>query len=53
MRFYDYRDTQAVPDGELRKQGMVPFAPGISVTGNLGVMDQIVAMLGRSPSWPQ
>jgi len=45
--------AQAVPDGELRKQGMVPFAPGISVTGNLGVMDQIVAMLGRSPSWPQ
>ena len=45
--------AQAVPDGELRKQRMVPFAPGISVTGNLGVMDQIVAMLGRSPSWPQ
>jgi hypothetical protein len=42
-----------VPDGELRKQGMVPFAPGISVTGNLDVMDQIVAMLGRNPSWPQ
>jgi uncharacterized protein (TIGR03086 family) len=45
--------AQAVPDGKLRKRGMVPFAPGISVTGNLGAMDQIVAMLGRSPSWPQ
>ena len=45
--------AQAVPDGELRKQGVVPFAPGIPVTGTLGVMDQIVAMLGRSPSWPQ
>ena len=45
--------AQAVPDGELRKQGVVPFAPGIAVTGDLSVMDQIVAMLGRSPSWPQ
>ena len=45
--------AQAVPDGELRKQGLVPFAPGISVAGVLGVMDQIVAMLGRSPSWPR
>jgi uncharacterized protein (TIGR03086 family) len=45
--------AQAVPDGELRKQGMVPFAPGIPVTEPQGVMDQIVAMLGRSPSWPQ
>ena len=45
--------AQAVPDGELRKQGVVPFAPGIPVTGDLSVMDQIVAMLGRSPSWPR
>ncbi len=45
--------AQAVPDGELRKQGVVPFAPGISVAGVLSVMDQIVAMLGRSPSWPR
>jgi uncharacterized protein (TIGR03086 family) len=45
--------AQAVPDGELRKQGVVPFAPGISVAGVLSVMDQIVAILGRSPSWPR
>jgi uncharacterized protein (TIGR03086 family) len=45
--------AQAVPDGELRKQGVVPFAPGISVAGVLSVIDQIVAMLGRSPSWPR
>jgi uncharacterized protein (TIGR03086 family) len=45
--------AQAVPDGELREQGVVPFAPGISVAGVPGVMDQIVAMLGRSPSWPR
>ena len=45
--------AQAVPDGEPRKLGLVPFAPAIPVTGDLSVMDQIVAMLGRSPSWPQ
>ena len=45
--------AQAVPDGELRKQGVVPFAPGIAVTEPQSVMNQIVAMLGRSPSWPQ
>ena len=45
--------AQAVPDGEPRKLGVVPFAPGIAVTGDLSVMDQIVALLGRSPAWPQ
>ena len=45
--------AQAVPDGEPRKLGVVPFAPGIQVAGDLSVMDQIVAMLGRSPSWPR
>ncbi len=45
--------ARAVPDGGLRQAGMVPFAPAIPVTGGLSVMDQIVAMLGRSPSWPQ
>jgi len=49
VRFYD----RAVPDGEPRKLGVVPFAPGISVTEDLSAMDQIVAMLGRSPAWPQ
>jgi len=39
--------------GQPRKQGVVPFAPRIPVTGDLSVMDQIVAMLGRSPSWPR
>ena len=41
-----------MPDGEPRKLGVVPFAPGIAVTGDLSVMDQIVATLGRSHSWP-
>jgi uncharacterized protein (TIGR03086 family) len=45
--------AKAVPDGAPRTLGLVPFAPGISVTGELSVLDQIVAMLGRNPSWPQ
>ena len=45
--------ARAVPDGEPRKLGVVPFAPGIPVTGALSVMDQIVATLGRSPAWPR
>ena len=45
--------AQAVPDGAPRTLGMVPFAPGIPVTGGPSVMDQIVAMLGRSPAWPR
>jgi hypothetical protein len=42
-----------VPDGAPRTLGLVPFAPGISVTRELSVLDQIVAMLGRNPSWPR
>jgi uncharacterized protein (TIGR03086 family) len=44
--------ARAVLDGAPRKLGVVPFAPGIAVTGDLSVMDQIVAILGRSPAWP-
>jgi uncharacterized protein (TIGR03086 family) len=44
--------ARAVPDGELRKQGLVPFAPGLRVAARAGLLDQIVAMLGRSPAWP-
>jgi uncharacterized protein (TIGR03086 family) len=45
--------ARAVPDGEPRRQGVVPFAPGIPLPGEVSVLDRIVAMLGRSPSWPQ
>ncbi|MGH3151258.1 MAG: TIGR03086 family metal-binding protein [Streptosporangiaceae bacterium] len=44
--------AQAVPDGEPRKQGLVPFAPGIPVAEHAGVLDQILSLLGRSPAWP-
>jgi len=42
-----------VPDGELRKQGLVPFAPGLPASAQAGLLDRIVAMLGRSPAWPE
>ncbi len=45
--------ARAVPDGELRQQGLVPFAPGIPVTGDASLLDQIVALLGRRPDWPE
>ena len=45
--------ARAVPDGEPRRRGLVPFAPGIPVTGDAGVLDQIVALLGRRPEWPE
>ena len=44
--------AQAVPDGEPRKQGLVPFAPGMPVTEDAGVLDQILGLLGRNPAWP-
>jgi uncharacterized protein (TIGR03086 family) len=45
--------ARAVPDGAPRKLGLVPFAPATGVAEDHGVMDQIVAMLGRSPAWPR
>ena len=44
--------ARAVPDGGLREQGLVPFAPAVTVTGEASVLGQIVALLGRRPEWP-
>jgi uncharacterized protein (TIGR03086 family) len=44
--------ARAVPDGDLRTQGLVPFAPRIPVAGDAGVLDQILGLLGRRPAWP-
>jgi uncharacterized protein (TIGR03086 family) len=44
--------AQAVPDGDLRTQGLVPFAPRIPAAGEAGILDQILSLLGRSPAWP-
>jgi uncharacterized protein (TIGR03086 family) len=44
--------ARAVPDGGLREQGLVPFAPAVPVTGEVGMLGEIVALLGRHPGWP-
>jgi len=41
-----------VPDGKARTRDGAPFAPGLPVSAQAGLLDQIVAMLGRSPDWP-
>lgn len=45
--------AQAVPGGAARKRDGAAFAPGVQVPAQVGLLDQILAMLGRSPSWPQ
>ena len=44
--------ARAVPDGEPRRRGLMPFAPGVPVAATAAVFDQIVALLGRRPGWP-
>jgi uncharacterized protein (TIGR03086 family) len=43
----------AVPGGKARERDGAPFAPGLSAPAQAGLLDQIVALLGRSPSWPR
>jgi uncharacterized protein (TIGR03086 family) len=43
----------AVPGGEARKRDGAAFAPGVAVPAQAGLLDQIVATLGRRPSWPR
>jgi uncharacterized protein (TIGR03086 family) len=42
----------AVPGGEARTRDGAAFAPGLPVPAQAGLLDQILVMLGRSPSWP-
>ena len=44
--------AQAVPDGERRRRPGAAFAPRVAAASG-GVLDQIVAMLGRRPDWPE
>jgi len=44
--------AQAIPDAERRLQPGTAFQPGVSAPAEATVLDRIVAMLGRSPSWP-
>ena len=43
----------AVPGGQARTRDGAAFAPGRPVPAQAGLLDQIVATLGRSPSWPR
>jgi uncharacterized protein (TIGR03086 family) len=45
--------ARAVPGGKARTRAGAPFAPGLPVPAQVGLLDQIVAMLGRSPAWPE
>ncbi|MGD0238692.1 MAG: TIGR03086 family metal-binding protein [Streptosporangiaceae bacterium] len=45
--------ARAVPGGEARTGDGAAFAPGLPVPAQAGLLDQIVALLGRSPSWPR
>jgi uncharacterized protein (TIGR03086 family) len=43
----------AVPGGQARERDGAAFAPGLDVPPQAGLLDQIVALLGRSPTWPR
>jgi uncharacterized protein (TIGR03086 family) len=43
----------AVPGGKARERDGAAFAPGLEAPAQADTLDQIVALLGRSPSWPR
>ncbi|WP_410657155.1 TIGR03086 family metal-binding protein [Amycolatopsis sp. lyj-112] len=45
------RFAESIPDGANRKSPGAPFGPAVDATGP-SALDRIVALLGRSPSWP-
>jgi uncharacterized protein (TIGR03086 family) len=45
--------ARAVPDGAPRRQPGAAFWPGLPAAGYPDPLDQIVALLGRSPNWPK
>ena len=44
--------ARSVPDDESRRRPGAAFAPPVAVAGG-GLLDQIVALLGRRPGWPK
>jgi uncharacterized protein (TIGR03086 family) len=44
--------AEAVPDGAGRLAPGAAFAPGLPVPAGAGSMDRLLALLGRSPTWP-
>jgi uncharacterized protein (TIGR03086 family) len=45
--------AQAVPDGPGRLEPGSAFRPAVAAPGRENPLDQIVALLGRSPDWPR
>jgi uncharacterized protein (TIGR03086 family) len=43
--------ARSVPDGQNRRRPGASFAPRVTVTRG-GLLEQIVALLGRRPGWP-
>ena len=44
--------ARAVPDGQSRLEPGSAFRPPVAAPAQAGALDQIVALLGRSPAWP-
>ncbi|GAA5066330.1 TIGR03086 family metal-binding protein [Nocardia callitridis] len=47
------RIARAVPDDEGRLLDGAAFAPALAAADDQPVLDQILRLLGRSPTWPQ
>jgi len=45
------RIARSVPDGPQRLQPGAAFAPGVATNEDAPMLDRIVALLGRSPTW--
>ena len=45
--------AMSVPGGEARTRAGAAFGPGLRAGAQGGLLDQILAMLGRSPAWPE
>ena len=44
--------ARQVPDGAPRQREGSAFAPGLPVPPGSGSLEEILALLGRSPTWP-
>lgn len=44
--------AQDVPDGDMRHRPGAVFGPSVPAAADASTLDRIVALLGRSPSWP-